>query len=82
MQGLMQQQPLAVTTILDYAAKFHGDQQVGVIMLLSCWVAWACWAGGGVLLGRWWYSEPTGANRIRALGLSFYSQRLPGRWYL
>ena len=28
MQGLMQQQPLVVTSILDHAAKWHGEQQV------------------------------------------------------
>lgn len=29
MQGLMQQTPLLVTNILDYAAKFHGEQVGG-----------------------------------------------------
>ena len=28
MQGLMQDYPLVVTSILDYAAKFHAEQEV------------------------------------------------------
>jgi fatty-acyl-CoA synthase len=28
MQGLMQETPLVLNDILDYAARFHGDQEV------------------------------------------------------
>lgn len=35
MRGLMQESPLVVTTILDHAARFHGEQASWVLLLCS-----------------------------------------------
>ena len=36
MKGLMQDSPLVVTNILDYAAKWHGEQVNKIFIVESC----------------------------------------------